>query len=374
MPLRLDVYENYERGDWNRLIASLPGAHLLQTHEWGQVKSRFGWRPMYAVWLADGRPAAAALLLERAARLPFPGPGLRVLYAPRGPLLDWADAPVRDRVLADLAGLARRRKAIFVKIDPNAPVGVGRPGEEDACDFPAGLELVETLRRTGWRSSSEQIQFRNTAVLDLSRSEDELLAAMKQKTRYNIRLAARKGVVVRDGSEEDFHGLYQLYAQTAARDNFVIRDEAYYLDLWNTLHVAGKALPLIAEVDGRMIAAVMVFWFSGAAWYMQGMSGPEHRELMPNYLLQWEAITRLKALGVVTYDLWGAPDEFVESDPLWGVYRFKEGLGAQVVFGPGAWDYPARPLLYPLYMQALPRLLDVLRRRGKQRTQRIVAG
>jgi lipid II:glycine glycyltransferase (peptidoglycan interpeptide bridge formation enzyme) len=197
---------------------------------------------------------------------------------------------------------------------------------------------------------------------------------MKQKTRYNIRLAERKGVAVRLGCAADFPGLYRLYAETAARDDFVIRNEDYYLDLWGAMVAAGRALPLIAEVEGQPAAAVMAFHFAGRAWYMHGMSGPEHREKMPNYLLQWEALRRLKALGVCAYDLWGAPDEFIESDPLWGVYRFKDGLGAQVVRGLGAWDYPARPLLYRLYTQLLPRLLDVLRRQGKARTRRMLGG
>lgn len=370
--MRLNIAQNWAAAEWDSLIASLPGASLLQTFAWGQVKSRFGWRPLYAVWQDAERISAATLLLERVVRLPLVGLPLRVLYAPRGPLLDWGDETLRRNVIADLAELARRRGAIFVKIDPDLPLGFGRPGEPDACDDPVGMTAAAELPRSGWRFSGEQIQFRNTAVLDLTCSLDELLAGMKQKTRYNIRLAERKGVSVRPGSEADFPGLYRLYAQTAARDDFVIRDEAYYLDLWRTFAAVGRLLPLIADVDGQPAAAVMLFHFAGRAWYMHGMSGPEHREKMPNYLLQWEAMRRLKALGVRAYDLWGAPDEFVESDSLWGVFRFKEGLGAQVVRGLGAWDYPARPLLYRLYAQALPRLLDMLRRRGKARTRRML--
>jgi lipid II:glycine glycyltransferase (peptidoglycan interpeptide bridge formation enzyme) len=121
------------------------------------------------------------------------------------------------------------------------------------------------------------------------------------------------------------------------------------------------------------VAGVVIFRFAGRAWYMQGMSGLAHREKMPNYLLQWEAIHRAKAAGCRIYDLWGAPDEFSEHDSMWGVYRFKEGLGGQVVRHIGAWDLPVQPLAYKIYTQTLPRLLDVMRRKGKQRTRRLVA-
>jgi lipid II:glycine glycyltransferase (peptidoglycan interpeptide bridge formation enzyme) len=231
---------------------------------------------------------------------------------------------------------------------------------------------MEDLRAGGWRFSDEQVQFRNTVLIDLTPDLDRLLANMKQKTRYNIRLAERKGVTVRTGATADLPLLYQMYAETARRDDFVIRDESYYLSLWTTMLAAGLAEPLLAEVDGEPVAGVVIFRFAGRAWYMQGMSRPAHREKMPNYLLQWEAMLRAKASGCTVYDLWGAPDEFVESDPLWGVYRFKEGLGGQVSRGLGAWDLPIKPLAYRLYTQILPAVLERMRRRGKERTRRLV--
>lgn len=132
-------------------------------------------------------------------------------------------------------------------------------------------------------------------------------------------------------------------------------------------------IPLIAEAEGDSLAAVILFVFGGRAWYLYGMSRDLHREKMPNYLLQWEAMRISKAMGANEYDLWGAPEIFDEHDPLWGVFRFKDGLGARVVRTIGAWDYPAKPILYSLYTQILPRILDVLRRRGKERTRREIA-
>jgi lipid II:glycine glycyltransferase (peptidoglycan interpeptide bridge formation enzyme) len=210
-------------------------------------------------------------------------------------------------------------------------------------------------------------------LIDLSPDLDQLLANMKQKTRYNIRLAERKGVTVRAGDASDLKLLYRLYVETSVRDDFVIRDWSYYQKLWSTMMDAGLAEPLIADVEGQPVAGVVIFRFAGKAWYMQGMSSQEHREKMPNYLLQWEAIRRAKAAGCQIYDLWGAPDEFSDQDPMWGVYRFKEGLGGQVVRHIGAWDLPIKPVAYKVYTQVLPRLLDVMRRKGKQRSRRLVA-
>jgi len=195
---------------------------------------------------------------------------------------------------------------------------------------------------------------------------------MKQKTRYNIRLAERKGVSVRPGTLEDLPVLYRMYAETAYRDGFVIRDEKYYWDLWTTFMQAGLAEPLIALVAGEPVAALMIFRFAGGAWYFNGMSRPTQREKMPNYLLQWEALSRARAAGAWVYDMWGAPDVLDENDPLWNVYRFKEGFGGQTVRYLGAWDYPVNRVLYHFYAQILPRLLDWMRRRGKDRTRRLV--
>ncbi|OQY89716.1 MAG: hypothetical protein B6D39_09210 [Anaerolineae bacterium UTCFX2] len=358
---------------WNKLIAPLPGAHVLQTWEWAQVKSRHGWQLLPLVWQGrNGETLAAAMALMRSVRLAGRETGLRVFYVPKGPLLDWQDGGLRRQVLSDLAEQARRKRAIFVKIDADVPVGFGFAGQEGSADAALGLAVQAELGESGWRLSEEQIQFRNTLTLDLSKDEEMLLAQMKQKTRYNIRLAERKGVRVRVAEVDETGLLYRIYAETAHRDGFVIREGAYYEALWRLFFKNRLAEALIAEAEGKPLAALVIFHFAGRAWYMHGMSTQAQREKMPNYLLQWEAIRRLKRLGIETYDLWGAPDEFNESDPMWGVFRFKEGLGGQVVRHIGAWDLPLRPMLYRLYTHILPRLLDVMRRRGIERTRHLV--
>ena len=188
---------------------------------------------------------------------------------------------------------------------------------------------------------------------------------MKPKTRYNIRLAERKGVTVRPAGLEDLETLYRMYAETSVRDGFVIRERGYYLAVWQEFMQAGLAEPLIADVEGEPVAAVVVFRFAGRAYYLHGMSRELHRERMPNHLLQWEAMRRARAAGCRVYDLWGAPETFDEADSMWGVFRFKEGLGGLVVRTLGAWDFPASPWLYRLYTRILPRLLDLMRRRGR---------
>lgn len=360
---------------WNRLVAQLPNPHLLQTWQWGQFKARYGWQPAYYLWGDQNDPQAAALVLLRAIRLGGFSARLGVMYAPKGPLLaDWADPGLRRRVLDDLQALARRQGAMFLKLDPDVPLGRGLPGTPEQQPAPVGQAVVNDLRQRGYQYSAEQIQFRNTVLIDLQPDEDTLLANMKQKTRYNVRLAGRRGVTVRPAGLVDLDLLYHMYAETALRDGFAIRNQAYYQDLWSTYVSAGLCEPLIAAVDDQPVAAVVIFRFAGTAYYLHGMSRELHRDKMPNYLLQWEAMRRAKAAGCQTYDLWGAPEVFDESDDMWGVYRFKEGLGGQVLRTLGAYDLPLRPFYYRLYTQTLPRLLDILRRRGNRQTQRSIQG
>ena len=383
---------------WNRTISSLPGsssegltgAHILQTWEWGQVKAANGWQPLFLTWqqegnryrlhqnhIPEGQISAATMVLQRTLHVGGFAARMNVQYAPKGPLMDWNNNPLRQAVLHDLQLLAKRKGAIFIKIDPDVLLGRGAPGTTEANEHQHGQALCDSLRGMGWHFSPDQVQFRNTVQLDLSPHEVELLRNMKQKTRYNIRLAERKGVTIRLGKPADYGLLYKMYAATSLRDGFVIREESYYRKVWdifsqkehNEIYHRPLAEPLIAEVEGQPVAALVIFRFAGKAWFLYGMSTNEHREKMPNHLLQWEAIRRCKAAGCLSYDLWGAPDDFVETDPLWGVFRFKEGLGGEVLRYIGAWDFPANPILYQLYSKTLPRLLDVMRQRGKERTR-----
>ncbi len=376
-----------ESNIWNSIIAKLPNTHFLQTYEWGQVKAKYGWEPIYLVWNDKGKmkeernsnnlssfifhPSAAALILKRQIIRNGFAARLSILYSPKGPLLDWTNEPLRNRVLDDLQSFAKKQGAIFLKCDPDVILGTGVPQSEEDAEDKSGSVIMSELKRRGWGFSSDQIQFRTTVLIDVSPTEDELLARMKQKTRYNVRLAEKRGVSLRVGSLEDLGMLYKMYAETSLRDGFVIRDEGYYQTVWRLFMGSGEPTcePLIAEVEGEPVAAIFVFYFAGRAYYVYGMSRDVHREKMPTYLLQWEAMKRAKAKGCSVYDLWGAPEVFDESDSMWGVYRFKEGLGGRVVRTLGAWDYAPSPLWYKMYSDIMPRVLDVMRSRGKARTR-----
>lgn len=373
-----------ESNIWNSIISKLPNPHFLQTYEWGQVKAKYGWSPLFAVWDSDGRwnveggpnllstfqtPVATALILKRQIISNAFAARLSILYAPKGPVLDWTNESLRNRVLNDLQSLAKKQGAIFLKMDPDVVLGTGVPAGEVIDN--GGQAVMSELERRGWRLSSDQIQFKNTVLIDLHPSEEEMLARMKQKTRYNIRLAEKKGVLVRIGTLEDLDMLYKMYAETSVRDRFVIRDNGYYQTVWKTFMSSEEPTcePLIADVDGEPVAGIFVFYFAGRAYYVYGMSRNAHREKMPTYLLQWEAMKRAKAKGCDVYDLWGAPDVFDESDSMWGVYRFKEGLGGELVRTLGAWDFAPSPLWYKMYSEIIPRVLDLMRSRGKAKTR-----
>ncbi len=338
----LTVREINDAQRWNELVRELPQCHVLQSWEWGAFKSRHGWSATRLGFERDGKPVAAAQVLARRAA-PFP---FAVLYVPKGPLLDLEDEALWHAVLEHLERLARARRAIFVKIDPDVP-----------ADHPV---VTAVLRARGWQPSREQIQFRNTLRTDLRPEPEQILAAMKPKTRYNIRYAARKGVEVEPS--DDLRLFYAMYAETAARDGFLIRPFAYYQDAWGSFIEAGLAQLFIARYEGEPLAGVLPFRFGKTAWYMYGASRNVHRNLMPNYLLQWEAMLWARTHGCTTYDWWGAPDVLDERDPMWGVYRFKAGFAARFVEQIGAWDYPASPLLYRLYTTLMPRYLAARRR------------
>ncbi|MDK1117701.1 MAG: peptidoglycan bridge formation glycyltransferase FemA/FemB family protein [Anaerolineae bacterium] len=357
--------------EWNKIVSKLPSPHLLQTWEWSQVKANYGWERSPFIWKDGEKIAAAAMILKR--RIPIRGFAARlsILYIPKGPLMDWDNESLRNRVLDDLQTFAKQPGPIFLKLDPDVVLGMGVPGEPDSVEDKTGQSVMAGFKQRGWRYSSDQIQFRNTILIDLHPTQEELLARMKQKTRYNVRLASKKGVSIRVGKIDDLVSLYKLYAETSVRDGFVIRDEAYYQTVWKTFMDSSSPTcePLIAIVEGDPVAAIFVFYFANRAYYLYGMSSAVHREKMATYLLQWEAIKRAKLAGCKEYDLWGAPEAFNESDSMWGVFRFKKGLGGRVIRTLGAWDFTSKPLIYNLYSEVLPRVLGFMRTRGMSHTK-----
>lgn len=347
--------------EWQQTLAALPNPHVLQSWEWGVVKAQTGWRAERYSLCEGGRPMAAFQFLWRQLA---PGLPVRIGYLPKGPTLDWADMDCVDRTLAQVEQLARDRGCIFVKIDPDV--------REDTT---TGRLLLHALERRGWRYSPDQIQFKNTAYTDLSVSEETLLEQMKSKWRYNIRLAERRGICVRQGGTSDLAAFYALYAETGRRDGFLTRPFDYYRTTWETFlaaqqdatNPAGGVL-LLAEHpdDPQPVAGLFLLRYGARAWYFYGASSERHRRDMPNYLLQWEALRWAIAQGCTVYDWWGAPTGIEDaSDPLQGVWQFKQGFGAHFQSHIGAWDYPVSPLLYWLYTEVMPQVLAWMRRRGR---------
>jgi peptidoglycan pentaglycine glycine transferase (the first glycine) len=329
---------------WDAFVAAHPHAHVLQLPAWGTLKARFGWEAeTVALAGPDGAPVAGALILYRA--LPF-GLG-RMAYVPKGPLAPshWWAAPERMRPLWDaLHAAARRHGACWIKVE--------------APDDPDQTQLSAALSAAGFRPSPQNIQPPRTVTLDLGGSEDDILARMKQKTRYNIRLSAKKDVSVREGSAVDVDSFNAMLHVTGERDAFGVHDPAYYRAAYDLFVPSGRAALLIASYHGQDLAGIMIFAVGKTAWYLYGASTNAERNRMPTYALQWAAIQWARARGCTIYDLWGVPDADEDAleagfesrhDGLWGVYRAKRGYGGQVVRRMPAWDHIYSPPIYRLY-------------------------
>lgn len=338
----IEVSSDVSHSAWHNAVRNLPNQHFLQTWEWGELKQQYGWQAQRFLCARGKQHIAAFTLLTR----PLPVLPWTIGYVPKGPLLDYSDTSLFAAVLDTITAAARAARAVYVKIDPDLPAD--------------NASAIAVYRAHGWQPSQEQIQFPNTALLDLSGGQEALLAAMKPKTRYNIRLAARRGVEIAETT--DWPTLFHLYAQTAERDAFAIREEGYYHALWSTFQESGKGRGLVARVEGQPVAGMFLMHFGDTGWFFTGASSNAHRDKMPNYLLQWHAIQWLAENDYRRYDLWGAPTVMDASDPLWGVYRFKSGFGARYVRRLGAYDHVPRPGAYWLLTRLMPSYRHLRRR------------
>jgi lipid II:glycine glycyltransferase (peptidoglycan interpeptide bridge formation enzyme) len=335
---------NLTEAHWDNFVANHPQAHLLQSNPWGELKRRFGWSvERVALESPSQTIVAGAQILYR--RLPY---GLGTLaYVPKGPLLDWQDAEQTAQLINAMNQAARARGALALTVEPNLP------------DAP---EHAEQLTRAGFVPGAAAVQPRRTLLVDLDHEQAAILAAMKSKTRYNIRLAGRKGVVVRQGDAADIESFSRLMAITGGRNRFGVHSPAYYHAAFDLFAPRDQVALFLAEYQREPLAGLMAFGLGRTAWYFYGASSDAHRNLMAPYALQWAAMCWAKAKGCTTYDLWGVPDEDKEtletqfkqrSDGLWGVYRNKRGFGGRLARTVGPWDRVYRPLRYRLYRRAL---------------------
>ncbi len=319
---------NISDSDWETFVSQFSNAHLLQTTAWGQLKSDFGWYARRVIAENTG-----AQILFR--RLPL---GLTWAYLPKGPVgTQW------DRIWPQVDAVCRQNRAIFLKVEPDI-------WENESDSFLSWLPVNQFQR------SPHDIQPPRTILVDISLPEDEILAGMKQKTRYNIRLAARKGV--KTAFSDDVDRFYQLMQVTGERETFGVHSAAYYRRAFELFAPQDQCRLISAEFDGKWLAALMIFALGDTAWYFYGASSNEHRNLMAPYAAQWAAIRWAKSKGCTRYDLWGVPDAdgdeleahfMARHEGLWGVYRFKRGFGGQVIRMKGTWDRVYNPILYSLY-------------------------
>lgn len=345
--MRATIVPAADRARFNAAVAASPFADVLQSWEWGDVKRASGWAALRVLVEApDGSARAACSVLRKK-----PGPGVApLLYAPRGPVFTGEeDLHALIEVVRDHA-----EGAFMFKCDP--PV---EPASPHATAL-ARAGLVEA--RSG---AFGGIQPTAVMVLDLVPDEDKILEGFKPKWRYNIRLAERKGVTVREGARTDVDGFYGLLLETARRDGFVVRGRTYFHTLWDTLEPAGMLKLFIAEYESSPIAGILCTMMGDRVVYNYGASSNEHRNAMPNHLLQWTAIRWAAAAGYSLYDFRGV-SPLRNGEPaephIAGLNRFKEGFGARYVEYAGPFDLPLRRGWYALWKHAAPPAMKALKR------------
>lgn len=349
-----------EKERYNQFIKKHPQGHFLQTWEWGEVKRSTGWEPLPLILERDGEIEASLLILKRA--LPLPGIKKCIFYSPRGPVVDPHNEELCQVLFEGASRVARDHGAIFLKIDPDIKVDDTRFGE--------------ILRKASFRKNDTGLDFEGVQPafvfrLDIHPSEETLLQNMHSKTRYNIRLSTRKGVTIREATgKEELPEFYRILEETARRDKFLIREYSYFEKIWDEMVESGMGKVFLAEWEGQIISATLAMILGDKAWYLYGASSNEHRNVMPNYLIQWEMICWAKQHGCTLYDFRGVSGDLDENNPLYGLYRFKKGFNGDFIEFIGDWDRIYSPFYYLLWTKALPVYMNwthkILRRQRLQ--------
>jgi len=341
-------YITYDRrNEWNAFVGREPFFALLQSWEWGEFKKKLGWKVYRIAVEEEGKILAGAQMLIKTLPLGL----VSIAYIPRGPIGDWLEEKKASQLLARIHQVARKHRAVFLKIEP--------PLLYDS-------NTRQMLLQYNFRESSYTRQPRATLIIDLRGDLEGILEKMPRKTRYNIKYASRKGVEIRINSQEDVPAFYNLIRITGLRDGFPPRTWNYYEYKWQIFRENKQAALLAAYYQKQLLAARMVFCFGKNAADLYAASSNEFRNLRPNHLLIWQALKWAKANGCHTYDLWGIPDEVGQAayekrelpttnrvEGLWGVYEFKRSFSKNVMFYIGAYDYVYSMPLYVLFTNRL---------------------
>lgn len=322
-----------QREQWDQFVAQHPAGHLLQSWGWGEVKVCTGWYPLrFALWDTDQQRmvATAQVLCRTITQVPLQLG--HFAYMPKGPVLDWSQPELADALFPQLNRLLQDQGVSTLRIELSQEAGTAN-----------SEHIAEQLAALGFRPAPA-VQPIRTILLDLTADEETLLARMKEKWRYNVRLAARRGVSVRSvQSLEEVQAWYQLLQTTSERDQFGIHTLDYYLQAWRAFAPRNQAQLLLAEYDGQLLAGIFVSVLGKQAIYLYGASSDEWRQFMPNHLLQWEAMRLAKQQNATEYDLWGIPPTDNEEEAMAGVYRFKRGWGGRVVRFMGGYECEYHP-------------------------------
>ena len=308
---------------WDEIYPAVKNPHILQTFEWGELKSKFGWAP----YRFEHKGLVFQLLMRK---LPF---GFKIAYIPKGII-----NTENEGLWKLIDEFCISKKAIFLKYEQDSFFG-----ERDHNRVDKKFIV------------SKPIQPKSTIEIDLQGSESDWLERMKQKTRYNIKLAIKKGIWIED--TDNISTFYQLMLDTSKRDNFGVHSKKYYQLVFDLFSPSKKVALLIAKFEQTPLAGLMILRSGDRSWYFYGASNNLERNRMPTYLLQFEAMKWAKSQGCTSYDLWGIPDgdeEILErdfnsrSDGLWGVYRFKRGFGGVIKRASPAYDRVYCPILYKM--------------------------
>jgi len=306
---------------------NLVATHPLQTWEWGEFRQKTG-KQVIRLGAFEGKTLRAGYQLTVH---PLPKTNYSLLYFPKGPLPD-------ETALKAFVSLGQQKNALLVKMIPNIAVGQEK-------------EKVAVFKKNPRVKLVKPFFFEHTFQIDLTQSEEALLAAMHPKTRYNIRLANRHGVkVVEDNSDQAFKIYLRLMEETTKRQHFYAHTPEYHQKMWETLRPAGLAHLLLARYRQQVLVAWILFTLNQTLYYPYGASSREHKEVMAGYAMMWEAIRFGKKMGCTLFDLWGClgPNPNPRN-PWFGFHRFKAGFGGQLVKFIGTYDLVINPTLYPIY-------------------------
>lgn len=300
--------------------------HPLQSWEWGEFRRVLGQKVIRIGFFEKEKLIDAfQVFFYKLPGLPF-----TIGYFPKGTLPN-------QEIIKSLLELGRKNKAVFIKLEPNVEIG-------------SKEEKKWRWKQLGLRPG-KLIFTKYTSIIDLNKSEDELFNSFKNKTRYNIRLAQKHGVVVEeDNSQKTFNQYLKLMLETTQRQGFYAHDSKFHQTQWQFLQPAGISHLVVAKHKGKVLAAFLLFLFNKTLYYPYGASTREHKDFMAPNLLMWEAIRFGKNNGATLFDLWGGTSsEIKENDPWYGWHRFKMGYCPKVIELVGAYDLILDPFLYKIY-------------------------